>query len=112
MLDYSYGSSYLPVRPSRSAVAEGRTFVSANVHGPMARGDSLYVKWRDRKSGKVLEETVDLAGRLPANLEGERIHFVVKGTQLYVYLISRVRRQGEDVGGGGAERKMVRIYPD
>lgn len=115
VLDYRYGSSQLPVRPSREAVAQGKVFVSANVHGPMARGDSLYVKWRDRNSGRVFEDTVDLDRRLPADIEGHRIHFVIKGAQLYVYLISPAERRYRDPMYGPEiyrHRASTRIYPD
>src|SRR5262245_28828599 len=73
VLDYRYGDSKSPVRAPEPAVSEGRTFVSANVNGPMLRGDSLYVKWRDKATGEVREETVDLSRRLPADLAGARI---------------------------------------
>lgn len=58
------------------------------IHGTMSRGDFLYVKWQIKTTGEVIEDTVDLKERLPQNIEGHRIHFLVKGRQLYVYLIS------------------------
>ncbi len=63
-----------PVRP-RSAI-----------NGPIPLGDTLYVKWRVRSTGEVLEETVDLKSRLPANMERQRVYFVVQARQLFVYL--------------------------
>lgn len=54
----------------------------------MPRGDTLYVKWRIKASGAVHEDTVDLRKRMPSDITDHRIHFVVKGPQLYVYLIS------------------------
>lgn len=54
----------------------------------MLRGDFLHVKWRVEATGKVYEDTVDLKVVLPRNIEKHRIHFVVKGQQLFVYLIT------------------------
>src|SRR4051794_41049678 len=48
VLDYRYGSSSLPVRAPDSAVRDGKPIAQTNVHGPMLRGDSLYVKWRNK----------------------------------------------------------------
>jgi len=115
VLDYRYGASKLPVRAPEAAVSEGKPLYQANVHGPMLRGDSLYVKWRDKASGKVYEDTVDLRHRLPANMTDKRIHFMTRGSQLYVYLISSVPKSANSVTGGP---RMYRdldtslIYPD
>ena len=115
VLDYRYGDSKSPVRAPEDAVSEGRTFLSANVNGPILRGDSLYVKWRDKATGEVREETVDLRGRLPVDLAGSRIHFVIKESQLYVYLISRAPRP-PDMPPNGPRMYQYRItttiYPD
>src|SRR6185436_889082 len=45
VLDYRYGDSKSPVSATREAVRDGKVFLSANVNGPMSRGDLLYVKW-------------------------------------------------------------------
>lgn len=57
--------------------------------GNLFRGDFLYVKWRIKATGEILEDTVDLRDRLPRDIKDHRIHFVVKGKQLYVYLVSQ-----------------------
>jgi hypothetical protein len=115
VLDYRYGASKLPVRAPEAAVSEGKPLYQTNVHGPMLRGDSLYVKWRDKATGKVYEDTVDLRHRLPANMTDKRIHFMTKGSQLYVYLISsRPRPANNTVGGPRMYRDLetTLIYPD
>lgn len=43
---------------------------------------------RIKASGEVLEDTVDLDGRLPKDIEGHRLYFMVGRRQLNVYLIS------------------------
>ena len=115
VLDYRYGASKLPVRAPEAAVSEGKPLYQTNVHGPMLRGDSLYVKWRDKASGKVYEDTVDLRHRLPANMTDKRIHFMTRGSQLYVYLISSVPKSANSVTGGPRmyrDLETALIYPD
>ena len=115
VLDYRYGASKLPVRAPEAAVSEGRPLYQTNVHGPMLRGDSLYVKWRDKSSGKVYEDTVDLRHRLPADMTDKRIHFMTRGPQLYVYLISSGPKSANSAAGGPRmyrDRETTLIYPD
>lgn len=115
VLDYRYGDSKLPVRAPESSVREGKPSVFNNVNGPMLKGDFLYVKWRNKASGQVYEDTVDLRQRLPANIEDHRIHFTVRGSQLYVYLISPERRPSNMAPNGPSKynyRKVFTIYPD
>jgi hypothetical protein len=115
VLDYRYGDSKSPVSATREAVRDGKVFLSANVNGPMSRGDFLYVKWRDRSSGEVGEDTVDLRSRLPADLAGSRIHFVIRDGRLLVYLISP-RPRPPQLPASGPElyrhRSTTVIYPD
>lgn len=88
VLYYQYGNSKLVgVRPP-DWVVKDTPQGGTGVTGPMLRGDFLYVKWRIKATGEVLEDKVDLKDRLPRDIEHHRIHFVVKGRQLYVYLIS------------------------
>jgi hypothetical protein len=85
ILDYRYGGSKQPgARPYPGRKAAQRT----NIIGSMLRADELYVKWRVLSTDREYEETVDLRKRLPADIKDHRIHFAVKGPQLYVYLIT------------------------
>ena len=115
VLDYRYGASKQPVRAPEAAVSEGKPMYQTNVHGPMLRGDSLYVKWRDKATGQVYEDTVDLRRRLPADLTAKRIHFMTKGSQLYVYLISSGPKAANSTTGGPRmyrDLETTLIYPD
>jgi hypothetical protein len=95
VLDYRYGNSKLPSASNPDYLrAEGSSLQGTNIHGPMLRGDFLYVKWRVKATGRVYEDRVDLRHRLPVNLTDYQIHFVVKGAQLYVNLISPERISG------------------
>ncbi len=81
----------------------------------MLRGDVLYVKWRNKASGQIYEDTVDLRRRLPANITDQRIHFMVKGPQLYVYLISARPRPPNTTADGPRmyrDLESTLIYPD
>ena len=75
----------------------------------------MYVKWRIKSTGQIHEDTVDLRSRLPRDIKDHRIYFVIKGEQLYVYLISPQRRAA-DLPPNGPEmyqhRVVKTIYPD
>ncbi len=116
VLDYRYGDSRLPVRAPEAAVRAGNTFAFNSVQGPLLRGDSLYVKWRNGETGLVYEDTVDLRERMPANIADHKIYFMVKGPQLYVYLIALKERRPPAMPRTGPalydHLKTIRIYPD
>lgn len=116
VLDYRYGNSKQPgARPDADELKTGVIPQRTNIIGPMLRGDSLYVKWRIKSSGEVHEDTVDLTSRLPTNITDHRIYFVVKGAQLYIYLISPDRRAENEPPGPirmFSHLKVATIYPD
>lgn len=94
VLDYQYGSSrQFGTHANAEMVALGQVFPGWNTSGPMLRGEFLYVKWRIKNHMKpweyigTYEDKVDLKIRLPADIANCGIHFVVKGAQLYIYLI-------------------------
>lgn len=116
VLDYRYGDSHLPVQAAPAAVAAGQTFAFAGVHGPMRRGETLYVKWRDRASGQIHADTVDLRARLPADLRDHTLYVLIRGAQLIVYLVSPrgVPRAASAPADGPRlylDRNVVQIYP-
>jgi hypothetical protein len=122
VLDYQYGtSSQFGTHADKARVARGQTFPSDNISGGMPRGDFLYVKWRIKSPVKqseyvgTYEDTVDLRIRLPANITSMRVHFVIRGPQLYVYLISPELKPASEPEGpvrAYASQKQVQIYPD
>lgn len=117
VLDYRYGDSKLPARPPEWAIKAGRSFAFENIHGPMLKGDFLYVKWRSTTTGQIHEDTVDLRHRLPAEITDHTIYFMIHGAQLHVYLISpqNVERTPDRPPDGPRiyrNRKIVTIYPD
>ena len=94
LLAYSYGDQYHMVRNSidnpRSAVFKGmaRLPTSTGVNGPMPVGEFLYVKWRIKSTGEVIEDKVDLRNLLPRNMFEHKVTFVIDGRQLIVYLVT------------------------
>ena len=81
----------------------------------MRVGGSLFVKWRIKSTGAVHEDTVDLRPRLPPDITDHRVHFIVRGSRLHVYLISpRHRPPDMPPIGPRAYRylKATVIYPD
>jgi hypothetical protein len=127
VLDYQYGghnkeyddSGQVGVRAEKERVALGEVFNAQLTSGVMPRAAFLYVKWRIKESGQVYEDRVDLTTRLPADITHCGIHFVVKGPQLYVYLIPppgifpplAIRRAATDEKMA-AYLKEHQIYPD
>jgi hypothetical protein len=94
---------------------EGRSLQGAGIRGEMRRGDFLYVKWRIKSTGQVYEDIVDLRHRLPADITNHRIHFIIKGPQLYVYLITPERRPPDVLPNGPRPYQYLRtitIYPE
>jgi hypothetical protein len=87
LLAYSDGDKYSVVRravPSENESLGYRT----GVNGTMPIGEFLYVKWRVKATGEVVEDKVDLRSRLPADMFQHSITFVIDNKQLYVYLVT------------------------
>ena len=92
VLDYRYGESKTPMASNPEHIrAEGRSLQATHVRGEMPVGTFLYVKWRSKSSGQTYEQTVDLTKRLPRDIRGHTVYFTIRGSQLYVLLISRER---------------------
>lgn len=87
LLEYSYGDQYKMVQDKLRAGQE-RLGYTTNINGPMPVGEFLYVKWRVKGATEVLEEKVDLRDKLPRDMSGHGLTFVIEGKQLYVYLIT------------------------
>jgi hypothetical protein len=113
---YRYGNTNAPFISAKMAIRQfGKSMQGTNINGPMPLGDTLYVKWRIKATGQEFEDTVDLKSRLPSNMTNQRIHFSVKESQLFVYVIDPVPRPADwpVVGPRKFQYEKVRqIYPD
>lgn len=122
VLDYEYGSTrQFGTHANKELVEMGEHFAYGGTTGRMPRGDFLSVKWRIKNQMRpseyigYYEDKVDLRKRLPADITGLRIHFVIKGSQLYVYLISPELKNASEPAGPVREylsQKQIQIYPD
>jgi hypothetical protein len=113
LMDYRYGSSAMTRTPQWQKDTN-RVKQGGGVNGEIPRGDDLYVKWRLKATGEVIEDTVDLRDKLPRDIKGHTIRFVIRGRQLYVYLISPERRPADWPPIGPAVyqyRKVFTVYP-
>lgn len=95
LLEYQYGDKYQMVHLVVKPGASGLGYVG-NVNGPMPVADFLYVRWRIKKTGEILEEKVDLRQRLASNMQKHRVTFVIDGRQLYVYLVTPLPKHKTD----------------
>jgi len=86
LLEYSYGDQYHMVR--RKAKENDSLGYSSGVNGPMPVGEFLYVKWRIKETGEIVEDRVDLRDKLARNMFDHGVTFVIEGRQLYVYLVT------------------------
>jgi len=112
LLDFRYGTSNYG-KAERASM--GRVSQGGSIFGEIRRGDDLYVKWQLKATGEIFEETVDLKSRLPTDITGSRIYFMVRGPQLYVYLITSEKRAKDELPNGPSKwafRRTLTIYPD
>jgi len=94
LLEFSYGDQY---RETQAKSTDGRTIGSSDsVNGPMPVGEFLYVKWRLRESGEILEDRVDLRHRLPRDMTDHALTFVIDGRQLYVFVVTPQSKTSQD----------------
>ena len=82
LLEYKYGDQFAMAQ-RQNEKGLGYRF---GVNGPMPVAEFLYVKWRLKATGEVIEQRVDLRDRLPENMEGHYVTFVIDQRQLYVYV--------------------------
>ena len=105
LLDYRYGTSTQQgTFPPAWALESGSIAQNVGTSGDMIIGNFLYTKWRIKETGEIFKDTVDLRNRLPRNLYDNTVYFVIRGPQLYVYLITR------DRSPEGAPSHGLRLY--
>lgn len=76
----------------------------------------LYVKWKDKPTGKIQEVKLDLKKKLPKDFgENHRMFFSFKKDQLHVYTITPDRRAKDEPPNGPEATdylKTISIYPE
>lgn len=86
--DYRYSHQSVVIRDAGSAVHDPGWAGGgqSGIRGNMRIGDTLYVKWKNKKTGEMHEETASLGGRLPRDMRDKTIRFIVSTTGLHVYV--------------------------
>lgn len=115
LLDYRYGNSTQQgTFPPDWVLQSGHVAQSVGTTGDMIVGDFLYVKWKIKETGEIFKDTVDLRNRLPRNLYEHKIYFLIRGPQLFVYLVSPDRSPPGTPSNGlrvYGSRKVKILYP-
>lgn len=94
LLAYAYGDQYPKLKDKAAA---GSTLgAQGNVNGPIPVGEFLYVQWRVKATGEVMEQRVDLRDRLPHDMTDHGLTFLMDGRQLYVYVVTPRRKKSFD----------------
>lgn len=110
VLDYRYGNSQQPsARASDYDKSSGTVRQGVSINGDMLRGDSLNVRWRVKNTGVVYEDVVDLKAVLPSDIKYNKIHFTIKSTQLFVYLVTRDFRSPDIEPIGPREYNYLKV---
>lgn len=116
VLDYNYwDGTYIGIHADQERIMLGQVFSANSITGVMPRGDTLYVKWRDKHSHHIYEDKVDLKNRMPRDISDLTVYFMIKGPQLYVYLIYPGLKDVSVPEGPVRtyrHQKQVQIYPD
>lgn len=92
LLEYDYGGQYSYVHRKATDASTPLGNRTA-VNGMMPIGEFLYVKWRIKSTGEVVDKHVDLRALLPDDMFGYGVSFVIDGSQLYVYLVTPSKKK-------------------
>lgn len=86
--DYRYSHQSVVIRDAGSAVHDPGWAGAgqSGIRGNLRIGDTLYVKWKNKETGELFEETASLVGRLPRDMRDKTIRFIVSATGLHVYV--------------------------
>lgn len=86
ILDYKYGSSGVEGTFAEPGKPVRQGWGAAGPEGGL-KGDRLFVRWKNKETGKIFSENVLLKGHLPDRDNNKcEIFFAIKGDQLYVFL--------------------------
>ena len=67
---------------------EGRSQQGESITGVMTVGETLYVKWKIKSTGEMIEKSIDLKSILPASMKDKKLYFILEKQNIYVYAIS------------------------
>jgi hypothetical protein len=90
ILEYKYGNS--KILANSNIAKEGQPIYASHAYGKMLVGDFIYVKWRYKPTGEIIEKTVNIGPMLPEDMNGKGLYMVINEMQLVVYLIYKEKR--------------------
>jgi hypothetical protein len=67
---------------------EGKSLQTHGETGVMTVGETLYVKWKIKSTGEVIEKSIDLKPILPTSMKDKKLYFILENQNIYVYTIS------------------------
>ena len=92
ILDYAYGDGGGGIGLRTSDVDRARVKETGDdalggmdMSGYFNRREYLYVQWRDKASGRIFEEKVDLLDKIPERPQNYSLYFEIWGKNLWVY---------------------------
>jgi hypothetical protein len=85
LLEYRYGDQFNMLQKRN----ENGLGYNIGVSAAMPVAEFLYVRWRLKDTGEVIEDRVDLRPRLPKDMYRHELTFVIDGRQLYVYIVTQ-----------------------
>jgi len=114
ILGFRYGKSiYNTALSSEDPYGVNKIPQQHTIIGKMLRGDDLYVKWKVKSTGVIYEDTVNLKKLMPLHITNHDLQFIVKGSQLHVYLISPYKISPNACPSKEIRRQLYRTYkPD
>lgn len=117
VLDYWYGQSEKDtlIRMPAFRIKQGIPNQADSSAGLTERGDYLFVKWKDKKTGDIFDEKADLRYRLPNDITDTKVYFIVKENKLFVYLVTYKPKAPDEVAVGPSkywDSKNYLIYPN
>ena len=130
VLDFKYATAtHIMDRDSPDHRYNGVGAQYTGVTGVMPVGETLYVKWKIKSTGEVIEKSIDLKPILPASMKDKKLFFILEKQNIFVYTISHqpVRenftpQEWQEIDKSlygtrlsrrelNATRSMVQIYP-
>lgn len=89
VLDFKYATAtHIMDRDSPDHRYNGIGAQYTGVTGVMPVGEILYVKWKIKSTGEVIEKSIDLKPILPASMKDKKLYFILENKNIYIYTIS------------------------
>ncbi|MDH4482721.1 MAG: hypothetical protein QE279_08430 [Rhodoferax sp.] len=130
VLDYMYKTANENIVGNPwTDLRDGTTRQSRGDTGVMPVGETLYVKWKIKSTGEVIEKSIDLKPILPASMKDKKLFFILEKQNIFIYTSSHqpVRenftpQEWQEIDKSlygtrlsrrelNATRSMIQIYP-